>query len=701
MLQLRKDVYVYNEATGFVITSQSLNGFKKKEFKGKKWLERIQDGTMLPVSIVQDDSMCFRVIVNGDLTEAEDAEWTDRLVYKLHVPDGKLVLSAGSAVLEEDDDMEEYYRVVEIPPGSYQIELFTNFAGVNGDWPLGKAGISYEEIPDYFKRTRPGEKMPEWMVDWLDVDDDDSDGEGESEKEEQERPPSPLELSWDAWGEPEEEEPEETEEREPSSIDFTIRLTPLISEPPLPKLDGNWAEIDQNPRIPEKCPTGLLSNNVAGLHDREPHVQTDLIYRAKVAQIVKKLKLTAIKGGPVSIPVSDLVLPYWFAWMCRDGVFVQMRIKLNGAKVDIDWPGLKDGFDAQQKGDEIVVDFDGNNAKWTNIRRLHRAGHLIEGLPDGVTISLDMCEDIGEEEEDEDDALAGCHRYRGEVKAGLWQISESYPKVEAKTLQDILSLAREVDLGGAITMRSQEEVDNVLATVKKEDFLLRDTMPVAEGLSLKAKGLMLTGMLGAWVLRERYEDEFPLISLGDDLDQWDNAMKNLEQAFAAVHTEDALVYEGVSGPFHSTNMSAHHAVKPEDVIEHDFEMEQVGMIVLGDIVSSRFTDVAIRCYAHSELPIYGAMNRNAWGFGSSDFFTRFPDGWSLTTSTMEASDQPKKKIYRQGGSEELDELFQVHQSRLDELIAKHGTPESFKRSLVGIAEEIDIYLAKELELVKP
>lgn len=697
MLQLRKDVNVYNEATGFVITSGSFNGCTPKDFKGKGWVKQIEAGTFLPVELVQDDSITFRVIVNDDLTAQENGEWTDKLTYKLHIPDGKLVLSGGREILE-GEDMSDYTREIEVEPGSYQIELYTTFGGVNGDYALAKAGIDEEEIPEYFERTHPGVKMPGWMAEWLDLEDEDEGYEDDDDDDDEQEEQSGKRESWDVWEEDEEDE-EAPSDPEPAGIDFILRLTPLEGEPPMPKLDGGWCRIDQNPRIPEKCPLGLFSTNVEGVHDRQPYEQTNLTYRAQVAKHVAGIERVPIKGGPVDIDVEEMVLPYWFAWMCRDGVFAQVRLETQGRSLDIEWPTLKAGFAVEQTSDGYVIDLEGNNAKWTNIGRLHRLGHLLTDLPDGVVLSLDTSEELQDDDFEDDERLAGFHRYRGEVRSGKWFIAESYPAATADELRDIFQLAREVDKGDPITMRSQEEIDSVLANAKKNDFLLRNKMPVANGLTLQAADLTLTAFLGNWVIRERYSGRFPMISLDEGLDEWDAAMDKLTEAFAAVHTDPNVVFAGVSGNFHKTDMSTHKAMTPEAVRKHDDAMVMQRMIPIGDIVSERISDVVIRGYVHVTEPIYGAMNRNAFGFGSSDLFSRFSDGWSLTTSTMPGSDQPKKKIYRQGGSDDLAELMRLHLAKLEQLSAKHGKPKAIRADLQGLAEAVDAYLVKELELV--
>src|ERR1051325_5606939 len=55
-LPLRHDTYVYNEATGFMITSLDMAGASLDE-GSKKWNKAVADGKMIPVSLFQDDQI--------------------------------------------------------------------------------------------------------------------------------------------------------------------------------------------------------------------------------------------------------------------------------------------------------------------------------------------------------------------------------------------------------------------------------------------------------------------------------------------------------------------------------------------------------------------------------------------------------------------------------------------------------------------
>jgi len=71
---IRRDVYVYNDATGFLITSQGVGG-REIEPDDEAWTAAVRAGDLLPIELVQDDSFLIRVVAGGELTPQEAGEW--------------------------------------------------------------------------------------------------------------------------------------------------------------------------------------------------------------------------------------------------------------------------------------------------------------------------------------------------------------------------------------------------------------------------------------------------------------------------------------------------------------------------------------------------------------------------------------------------------------------------------------------------
>jgi hypothetical protein len=244
----RTDVNIYNEATGFTITSKSLGGrdFSPWDSSDPEWREAMREGLFLTAELVQDDSFGVRVVADEPLTEEEQAQWVDHWAAKLLITDGILTISGGIEYLW-GEEMEDYTQYVPVAPGVYRVDFYTYIPGVNGWHCLRAAPEGEEPFGAYFRRTRPGEAFPYWLqADCY---------------EEPEQDPG-HEAEW-------EEEPEEDEDS-PGYIDFLLHLTPLErlppdEAPPAPPLgdpeaeDGGWIPIVVAPRKPGIFPTGLVS----------------------------------------------------------------------------------------------------------------------------------------------------------------------------------------------------------------------------------------------------------------------------------------------------------------------------------------------------------------------------------------------------------------------------------------------------------
>lgn len=186
-------------------------------------------GILLPMSLYQDDGYYVRFVV-GDLTEQEEAEWTAHVCWKLNVACGQVMVS-GCLSEDFEDEVSEiepavpggsYWMgaYVEVPPGDYQVDVYSYPPGdLSAGWGhitdpslYGKApGIAPENEMEYFRRTRPEEELPAWLKEGYD---------------------------------------------ETPYVNFIIRLSPLASDLPFPKLEEDGC-LAWEFRKPEICPLGM------------------------------------------------------------------------------------------------------------------------------------------------------------------------------------------------------------------------------------------------------------------------------------------------------------------------------------------------------------------------------------------------------------------------------------------------------------
>ncbi|MGE3820094.1 MAG: hypothetical protein AB7I30_11770 [Isosphaeraceae bacterium] len=237
----RVDLEVDNEATGFMIASEGLHGrdFSSVDSEDEEWLKAVKDGVFLPFELVQDDSFIIRVVVDEPLSSQEEAEWVGRTRHKLRVPDGRLVIIGGGPEYLWGEDVEEFTRFLDVPPGDYLAELHTYYHGINGSHCLNEAEPS-EPIGSYFRRTRPGEAFPLWLRNECA-----SDPEADPGREEEWRG---VESDY------------ETEQ--PPYVGFLLRLSPLERAPKSPPMEDGWFEIGTGARRPKTCPIGIVADHL-------------------------------------------------------------------------------------------------------------------------------------------------------------------------------------------------------------------------------------------------------------------------------------------------------------------------------------------------------------------------------------------------------------------------------------------------------
>lgn len=233
---MRQDIAVYNEATGFTIHAAGFAGHAR-EHVIENLRACVEDGIVLPFSLVQDSSPHIRLITDA-LTPEEEAEWVDKVTWKLRVPCGELVFEGG---FDPRGPKADFMKSVSIPPGDYQVEVFTLYWSINGHDVI--RGDDRELFGTWFRRTRPGEEFPDIMKFYLGEDPDDDPGHDEE---------------WMDFYDSD----EYAELDEPDMVDFIVRLTPLTSNARLTLQadEYGWFPVGINPRKPEKCPVGVQFN---------------------------------------------------------------------------------------------------------------------------------------------------------------------------------------------------------------------------------------------------------------------------------------------------------------------------------------------------------------------------------------------------------------------------------------------------------
>jgi len=458
---MRKDLHIYNEATGFVITSKSLNGRLKKPIVNgpDDWRAEVMRGTFIPLSLAQDDPINVRVVVDEPLTAQEEDEAWDRFDAMLAVPDGKLAVIGGAEYLEEPsaDHIKEYGQLLKIPAGNYAATVLTYYHSPNA--------LIYPEIDmaAFFNETRRKKKAPLWI-------DEDAD-----------------------------------DETDYISFVLHLRLVDSIVDNPIPIGEEGWVPEEVNMRRPDLCPLGLVSKKLFG----KPKVykQTSLNYRFKVFESVSTLPLTSVDGGPVTMPVEKIVQAHWIGFMTGE-THPALRVTTS-EEWKPEWPGFLNGVLETRTDDGWTIEIEGMNARWSPFRHMRIVGDLLGSLPDGSIVEADWGQDELRESGN------GMLRLRGPVTSGQWSIAQTYPSLTRDALAGMLDFAAEAEAAQGFMMPTESARDAMVEHCRQHAYFFKKVPPAVDGLRIYAVDEAYNAFLAAQIFQDRFKRTLPIMDWDD------------------------------------------------------------------------------------------------------------------------------------------------------------------------------------------
>ncbi len=207
--------------------------------------------------LVGDDSAPVRVVVDEPLTADEDAQWVARVRRRLDVPDGRVLVMGGfdPRDLESWQGGEETMgtvEVVELPPGRWDVDVYTHTGSMNGRCILEGADLAAvghpkrgEPLGAWFRASHPGAPLPMWLAQHAEMDPSIDPGH---EDDWSDVPAAVREgrLAIDL-------------ERR-SFVGFLFHLTPAAPGRVLDDVDDEgWIDPEAGKRAMEACPLGLPS----------------------------------------------------------------------------------------------------------------------------------------------------------------------------------------------------------------------------------------------------------------------------------------------------------------------------------------------------------------------------------------------------------------------------------------------------------
>jgi len=426
---MRRDFHIYNEATVFLLYAGG------EDDPGWTAIVRnlrraVSAGDAIPVSLIQDDSFNIR-FVDEPLDDQERTEWAGMVEWNLRIPSGVLALATG--LEREEEEAEEGTFRLEISPGDYRVAVYSYFPGVNGAGCLRAAGDT-ESLGEWFRRTRPEETMPDWLICRL-AEDPAGDPGHESVWE--------SFLVSDAFV-----DAQRSAQTHPT-LDFVVHLIPLAAgqdcrnkgrKGPLPAVTGA--------RKPDRFPMGLAAD--ISIAAERP----DFVWRPQSPQAEGLLNTVpqaiALTGSsPALLPMDTLHhlarIPAWCDPQSWAILLIDPPGGVSGAAL-----GIQSSFyvGVEETSGRLLISLK-PKSKLSISESMRDIEKALARLPDGTILEW-VCGDYTGMNK------AGNQRYRGSLRKGVWAVDAAYPEMHGEKLRDAVEFAGHLDHGRVKAGTSQE-----------------------------------------------------------------------------------------------------------------------------------------------------------------------------------------------------------------------------------------------------
>lgn len=248
----RHDCDIYNESCALFVSNGKRKGAIDASLT-EELVKAVESKQLIAVELDQDDGFIARVVL-GELNEQESSEWIGCSQRRLDLSDGQVVVAGGNAYVSDDyppeeidDQLDEYFEVISVPPGEYLATVYMQLPFING-FRITRLKEWKGFIP-YFQSTRPDDSMPGWLAEFADLAGEDLEEEDEDYEEDQEM------------------------------VAFVIQLEPIGDDDSESKLVDNFF-LDSEIRIPPVCPLGIEPVGI----ERDVEVVDDTEYEEEQRQ---------------------------------------------------------------------------------------------------------------------------------------------------------------------------------------------------------------------------------------------------------------------------------------------------------------------------------------------------------------------------------------------------------------------------------
>jgi hypothetical protein len=417
----------------------------------------------------------------------------------------------------------------------------------------------------------------------------------------------------------------------------------------------------------------------------------------KFKSLVAACALTEIAGGPVQL--TQPLLLHLLAHLCAEdpATSVSMEFPDAAMRPTRSWENLRD-LEVQQHGARWRFCFPTPPLLYyLEDREQLESNDIAQAIgapPDGARVEFTFAVE---------GLVEKCHRYAGVFRDQRLEVERAYPPVTADILRDALALVEQVYGSQSIALRSTEEEEAVRRDYQRsedETPKIRNgkIKPEYGGRSVVVQTLLFARFAGRgpWDLAgarklveadwEEYDElvnpqeeddeeddeedseeaaelSEELAKLNDMVQRLNEVKERMQQEKTVPHREEVL-YEGRTGNFLRASMTDLTHLAPERLQEHDAALAALGFRWIVDSVGDVDQRQEItRCYAGNPqaVSLLGhrkESNRFGWApvsngavlvdfsQGTQEFHTRFEDGTTLVTTSIDAiSSKPDVGVY--------------------------------------------------------
>jgi hypothetical protein len=427
-------------------------------------------------------------------------------------------------------------------------------------------------------------------------------------------------------------------------------------------------------------------------------------YISPVLAITGRFALVPVSGGPVSLPLEQIGLLQF----CVDALAVDCH---PGAVLTV---ALPSGFDrarltqpTERGTSPVKLTADGFQVGLPDNCCLDEQRHLDRYL--GTDLVWLLCHLPDDSALDVTFAAEGhpalTQRYRGPVRDAQWQITETYPALTGEVLKEVFELAA---LGEQPKYQARDEAEalEIIARARRDPELWEYKVQ-RKGRLVRCKDDFL-GRLPQLFLQHRYGEYWDVASYDrqaareyEELVAQEAAMRrtSVEAARrrAAPHDEEIL-FRGQQSIYWRSDFARLTELEQDTRQKIDQAMHDLGFQHSGDLVAKKQRDIVLRAYASADGLSYGILMAKRRMYLGYEFFSRFADGTTLTTTTNSAVDSsPQTGIYyKTCPGLEIPALFERHRWGLDRFRTHRATePVPLDGTLLGVARELDAAFARQ------